>query len=417
MDKRGRPKHPDILTPREWEVLALLRHGCSNEELAQRLGISLAGAKYHVSEILSKLGVSSREEAARWSAEGGRPWWSAAFAPLAFLWRPLRSPWLAGAAAGALVTAAVAGAGVLMWATLTDGRERANIPIRPPQEAIPALLECYAPITEGVPQEDSELAPLAGASASVSVAGAQLDPEDSDYILSLLSQAQPIYFGVRGYEIGQRDLHEVQLEVAVGGRTLAYAYIPPSAVTQYGLLFSPTSVGSWDYIGLLDPPGYAQAACSVPLDLQDEMARLDHGPVATDEILEYYIYPFGDGRREFGLERIDVRPEPGEARVSIDLAEEQADLQLANLQGPAPVEPFVGAPITVRVWPMGFPPITEAVRPGRYLYYDSDASGSARGVLVEQQAPAVSNGSTSFPNGAAYATAEFDALIRDVLER
>ncbi len=52
MSKRGRPPHPDILTPREWEVLALLRESLSNDEIAQRLGISLAGAKYHVSEIL-----------------------------------------------------------------------------------------------------------------------------------------------------------------------------------------------------------------------------------------------------------------------------------------------------------------------------------------------------------------------------
>ena len=64
MSKRGRPKHPDILTPREWEVLALLRESLSNDEIAQRLGISLAGAKYHVSEILGKLGVTSRDEAA-----------------------------------------------------------------------------------------------------------------------------------------------------------------------------------------------------------------------------------------------------------------------------------------------------------------------------------------------------------------
>ncbi|MCH7945752.1 MAG: DNA-binding response regulator, partial [Armatimonadetes bacterium] len=48
MSKRGRPKHPGILTPREWEVLALLRQSLTNDEVAQRLAISLAGAKYHV---------------------------------------------------------------------------------------------------------------------------------------------------------------------------------------------------------------------------------------------------------------------------------------------------------------------------------------------------------------------------------
>lgn len=66
MSNRGRPKTPGVLTPREYEVLALLRDGLSNREVAERLGISLAGAKFHVSEIIGKLGVASREEAAAW---------------------------------------------------------------------------------------------------------------------------------------------------------------------------------------------------------------------------------------------------------------------------------------------------------------------------------------------------------------
>lgn len=66
MRTRGRPRHPDILTPRQWQVLSLLREGLSNEQIALRLGISLDGVKFHVSEILGKLGVTSRNEAARW---------------------------------------------------------------------------------------------------------------------------------------------------------------------------------------------------------------------------------------------------------------------------------------------------------------------------------------------------------------
>jgi DNA-binding NarL/FixJ family response regulator len=58
MAKRGRPPHPDILTPRQWEVLDCLRAGLSDQEIAGRLGISLDGAKCHVSEILGKLGVT-----------------------------------------------------------------------------------------------------------------------------------------------------------------------------------------------------------------------------------------------------------------------------------------------------------------------------------------------------------------------
>ena len=67
--RRGRPKHDDVLTPREWEVLALLREGLTNEQIAARLSISHSGAKYHVSEILSKLGVTTREAAAAWRPE------------------------------------------------------------------------------------------------------------------------------------------------------------------------------------------------------------------------------------------------------------------------------------------------------------------------------------------------------------
>lgn len=51
------------LTPREAEVLQLLVQGASNQDIADKLVISLRTAKAHVSSILSKLQVSTRSEA------------------------------------------------------------------------------------------------------------------------------------------------------------------------------------------------------------------------------------------------------------------------------------------------------------------------------------------------------------------
>jgi NarL family two-component system response regulator LiaR len=51
------------LTPREHQVLALMVEGLTNPEIAERLIISRSTARAHVSNILSKLGVSNRAEA------------------------------------------------------------------------------------------------------------------------------------------------------------------------------------------------------------------------------------------------------------------------------------------------------------------------------------------------------------------
>lgn len=54
---------PEPLTPREIEILGLLAAGDSNKTIAARLYISVHTVKFHISSILTKLGVSSRTEA------------------------------------------------------------------------------------------------------------------------------------------------------------------------------------------------------------------------------------------------------------------------------------------------------------------------------------------------------------------
>jgi DNA-binding CsgD family transcriptional regulator/predicted enzyme related to lactoylglutathione lyase len=58
---RGRPAHPDVLTPAEWRVLDLVRHGAGRSEIARRRQTSVDAVKYHLGNISDKLGVTTRE--------------------------------------------------------------------------------------------------------------------------------------------------------------------------------------------------------------------------------------------------------------------------------------------------------------------------------------------------------------------
>jgi DNA-binding NarL/FixJ family response regulator len=59
------------LTSRELEVLRLVGEGRSNKEIAAELLISERTARTHVSNILGKLGLSSRTQAALWAVREG----------------------------------------------------------------------------------------------------------------------------------------------------------------------------------------------------------------------------------------------------------------------------------------------------------------------------------------------------------
>lgn len=126
----GGKQHFDRRPPIKWtkrqkEVLDLLVKGYTNRQIGEALGISLDGAKWHVSEIIGTLGVDTREEAADyWREYNGLPArlrrvGAALTGGLALRW--------AAAVAGVVVLAVVAG---VVWVTLREagGDEAAGTP-------------------------------------------------------------------------------------------------------------------------------------------------------------------------------------------------------------------------------------------------------------------------------------------------
>ena len=65
------PATPEPLTERELEVLRLVARGLSNQQIAYKLTISEATVRTHVSNILSKLHLASRIQAALYALDKG----------------------------------------------------------------------------------------------------------------------------------------------------------------------------------------------------------------------------------------------------------------------------------------------------------------------------------------------------------
>ena len=150
---RGRPRHPDVLTPAEWRVLEQLREGGTNAEIASRLGISGDAVKYHISNMLGKLELRDRRALAAWRPATGRGRLGALGAMPAALGLIGRS--VAWAGTGAAVAAGVAVVSVTTMlviavvATQRDGQPTAAIEVpvavtrapdtsAPPIAAVPA---------------------------------------------------------------------------------------------------------------------------------------------------------------------------------------------------------------------------------------------------------------------------------------
>ncbi|MEO6045050.1 MAG: helix-turn-helix transcriptional regulator [Tepidiformaceae bacterium] len=120
------------LTPRQREVLELIARGRTNAEIGERLGLSLDGAKWHVGEILSKLNLDSREQAADYWRNYQRP-----LARLARTFAAISMPGafkvgLAGGAALGIVGIAVAA----VIALRGGGDERGTLGVTPDKACV-----------------------------------------------------------------------------------------------------------------------------------------------------------------------------------------------------------------------------------------------------------------------------------------
>ena len=67
----GSPNPGDDLTVREREILVLLVEGKTNKEIAGQLDLSPGTVRFHVSNILSKMGVNNRTEAVSLALQQG----------------------------------------------------------------------------------------------------------------------------------------------------------------------------------------------------------------------------------------------------------------------------------------------------------------------------------------------------------
>ncbi|HUP83814.1 MAG TPA: VOC family protein [Candidatus Limnocylindria bacterium] len=63
---RGRPRHPDILTPTEWSVVDMYRHGMARRAIAWRRGTSEYAVRYHLRNAATKLGLPGTRDLRYW---------------------------------------------------------------------------------------------------------------------------------------------------------------------------------------------------------------------------------------------------------------------------------------------------------------------------------------------------------------
>ncbi len=167
-NRRGRPRHPDVLTPGEWRVLDALREGGTNAEIAARLGLSADTVKTHISNMLAKLELRDRRALAAWRRDAPRRRLGGVLAVPAVLWsvgRPLA--WV-GVGAAALAGVVVVVVALVALEGIVEGDRDPRATVAPPPTATrlppdstptPAreVFDCSAGVAVPSPDTNAEL--------------------------------------------------------------------------------------------------------------------------------------------------------------------------------------------------------------------------------------------------------------------
>lgn len=189
----------------------MIAAGRTNPEIAEALGITLDGAKFHVSEILRKLNVGSREEAASY--------WQEYRKPVARLDRWVRSilpsgtlGWLAAGGAGVAAIGAVAVTAAL-WSNLgpRDGDQTTATPVDVQIEQDPELQADWIPFVNlgGVhyvarQRLERDALPLGPEYGRVEV-NVAVDPPSEGFSTRREGEAAYLPAGTRLFEVGGYD--------------------------------------------------------------------------------------------------------------------------------------------------------------------------------------------------------------------
>ena len=131
-NRRGRPRHPDVLTPAEWRVLDALREGGTNAEIASRLGLSPDTVKTHISNMLAKLELRDRRALAAWRPEGERRRLGGVLAVPAALWSVGRPLMWVGAGVATLAGVVVVVVALVALEGIVEGDAGSPAAVKPP---------------------------------------------------------------------------------------------------------------------------------------------------------------------------------------------------------------------------------------------------------------------------------------------